>query len=135
MTRNISHFFGLADLDLARYDTSTFVFLSWQCLRVVNSSLWMKTVNKCNVFNCNGNYNDENKHRVFRLPKDQIERQLWINKLPPLKDFVIDATKFRSVVVRDIGVLDTLLKKFPVVLPVFNTTNSVKCANFVFSSA
>ena len=48
----------------------------------------MKTVNKCNVFNCNGNYNDENKHRVFRLPKDQIERQLWINKLPPLKDFV-----------------------------------------------
>ena len=58
------------------------------CLRVVNFSLWMKTVNKCNVFNCNGNYNDENKHRVFRLPKDQIERQLWINKLPPLKDFV-----------------------------------------------
>ena len=36
-------------------------------------------VYKCNVVNCKGNYNEENKCRVFRLPKDEAERQTWIN--------------------------------------------------------
>ena len=38
--------------------------------------------NKCGVGNCNGNYNKENKCTVFKLPKDEIETQAWLNLLP-----------------------------------------------------
>ena len=50
--------------------------------------------NKCGVVNCNGNYNAVNKCRVFRLPKDKSERQLWLDVLPARKNFVINPDKF-----------------------------------------
>ena len=50
--------------------------------------------NRCRVVNCNGNYNDSNKCRVFRLPKDEVERQRWIDVLPPRKNFVINPSTF-----------------------------------------
>ena len=50
--------------------------------------------NKCGVVNCKGNYNKENKCRVFRLPKDQSERQKWLDVLPPRENFDVDPDKF-----------------------------------------
>ena len=38
--------------------------------------------NKSGVRNCNGNYNKENKCRVFELPKDENETQASLNGLP-----------------------------------------------------
>ena len=49
--------------------------------------------NKCNVLKCKGNYNKDNSCRVFRLPKDKSERQLWLDVLPPRKNFVINPDK------------------------------------------
>ena len=37
--------------------------------------------NKCCVVNCNGNYNKQNKEKVFRLPRDKEERERWKKKL------------------------------------------------------
>ena len=45
--------------------------------------------NKCGIVNCNGNYNPENRCRVFALPSDDSERQRWINVLPPRENFTI----------------------------------------------
>ena len=39
-------------------------------------------VRKCCVFNCNGNYNDENRVKVFRLPTDAEEKSRWIKAIP-----------------------------------------------------
>ena len=39
-------------------------------------------VKKCCVFNCNGNYNEENKEKVFRLPSEEIERKRWLAAIP-----------------------------------------------------
>lgn len=50
--------------------------------------------NKCGVAKCTGNYNESNKCRVFKLPKDEVERQKWIAVLPPRENFVVDAAKF-----------------------------------------
>ena len=50
--------------------------------------------NKCGVANCQGNYNKQTKRRVFRLPRDQLERQKWIAVLPPRENYVIDPEKF-----------------------------------------
>lgn len=50
--------------------------------------------NKCSIINCNGNYDKENKCRVFKLPKEEVEKQAWINVIPPRKDFVIVSNKF-----------------------------------------
>ena len=50
--------------------------------------------NKCGVVNCCGNYNKDNKCRVFRLPKDSHERQQWLDVLPRLDSFVINPEKF-----------------------------------------
>ena len=50
--------------------------------------------NKCGVVNFNGNYNDQNKCRVFKMPREDTEQQQWINALPPIKDFQIDPSKF-----------------------------------------
>ena len=50
--------------------------------------------NKCGIVNCNGNYNEDIKCRVFRLPKEESEKQKWLNVLPHRQDFVIDTTKF-----------------------------------------
>jgi hypothetical protein len=50
--------------------------------------------NKCGVVNCKGNYNKDNKCRVFKLPKEDSEKQKWLNVLPPRQDFVIDSGKF-----------------------------------------
>ena len=52
-------------------------------------------VNKCGVVNCKGNYNEENKCRVFKLPVDSLERQRWIQAIPPRKDFVTNPETFR----------------------------------------
>ncbi|KAF2346998.1 Zinc finger C2CH-type [Trinorchestia longiramus] len=49
--------------------------------------------NKCGVKNCRGNYNKENRPRVFRLPKEQSERQKWLD-VPPRKNFVVNPDKF-----------------------------------------
>ena len=50
--------------------------------------------NKCGVVNCNGNYNKDNRCRVFRLPKDRYERQKWLDVIPPRKNFVVDSDTF-----------------------------------------
>ena len=50
--------------------------------------------NKCGVVNSTSNYNEENKCRVFRLPKEESEMQKWIDKLPPCENFVINPAKF-----------------------------------------
>ena len=52
-----------------------------------------KMPNKCGVVNCTGNYTG-NKCRVFRLPKDQCERQKWLDVLPPRENFVINPRTF-----------------------------------------
>ena len=49
---------------------------------------------KCGIVNCNGNYNNDNKCRVFKLPKEECEKQKWLDVLPPRKDFIIDPAKF-----------------------------------------
>ncbi|KAF2363075.1 Zinc finger C2CH-type [Trinorchestia longiramus] len=49
--------------------------------------------NKCGVVNCLGNYN-ENKPRVFHLPKEQSERQKWLDVLSPRENFVVNPDKF-----------------------------------------
>ncbi|KAF2348297.1 hypothetical protein FHG87_020947 [Trinorchestia longiramus] len=41
-----------------------------------------------------GNYNKENRHRVFRLPKEQSGRQKWLDVLPPRENFVVHPDKF-----------------------------------------
>ncbi|KAF2347200.1 Zinc finger C2CH-type [Trinorchestia longiramus] len=50
--------------------------------------------NKCGIVNCRGNYNKENRRRVFRLPKEQSERQKWLDVLPPRENFVVNPDKF-----------------------------------------
>ena len=50
--------------------------------------------NKCNVVKCKCNYNKDYSYRVFRLPKDQLERQLWLDVLPPRENFVVNPDKF-----------------------------------------
>ena len=50
--------------------------------------------NKCNVVNCRGNYDKENKCRVFKLPKDEAERKDWVSKIPLRQDFDIVPDKF-----------------------------------------
>ena len=39
-------------------------------------------VKKCCINNCNGNYNEQNKVTVFRLPKNLDERQRWLAAIP-----------------------------------------------------
>lgn len=51
-------------------------------------------VKKCGIPKCNGNYNKENKCRVFSIPRDSCERQKWLDALPPRKDFVVNPDKF-----------------------------------------
>ncbi|KAF2346986.1 Zinc finger C2CH-type [Trinorchestia longiramus] len=50
--------------------------------------------NKCGFVNCRGNYNKENRCRVFRLPKEQSERQKWLDVLPPRENFAVNPDKF-----------------------------------------
>ena len=50
--------------------------------------------NGCRIDNCNGNHNEANKCRIFKLPKDEKERQKWINVIPPRTDYVINPTTF-----------------------------------------
>ena len=50
--------------------------------------------NKCNVVKCKCNYSKDYSCRVFRLPKDQLERQLWLDVLPPRENFVVNPDKF-----------------------------------------
>ena len=66
-------------------DSFGFTVLFFLIYKGLFSLLYIKQSAKCNVVNCKGNYNEENKCRVFRLPKDEVERQTWINKLPPRK--------------------------------------------------
>jgi len=50
--------------------------------------------NKCGVVNCKGNYSKDNKCRVFKVPKDGLERQRWLSVLPPRENFSLDPDKF-----------------------------------------
>lgn len=50
--------------------------------------------NKCGVVNCKGNYNAENKCRVFKLPKDCENQKKWFDVIPIRKDFRLNPTKF-----------------------------------------
>lgn len=52
-------------------------------------------VNKCGVVNCKGNYNKANKCRLFKLPADSLERQRWIEAIPPREHFVINPETYR----------------------------------------
>ena len=49
--------------------------------------------NKCGIVNCKGNYNDANKCRVFKVPREDSEKKK-LEVLPPRKNFVIDPAKF-----------------------------------------
>ncbi|KAF2353369.1 Zinc finger C2CH-type [Trinorchestia longiramus] len=49
--------------------------------------------NKCGVENCRGNYNKENRRRVFRRPKEQFERQKWLDVIPSRENFVVNPDK------------------------------------------
>ena len=51
-------------------------------------------VKKCNIVNCNGNYNAQNKCRVFKLPRDEAERQTWTNVIPSRSNYEIDPKTF-----------------------------------------
>ena len=50
-------------------------------------------LNKCGV-NCKGNYNELNKWRVFKLSNDEVEKQKWIDLLPPPKNVIMEPSKF-----------------------------------------
>lgn len=50
--------------------------------------------NKCGVVNCKGNYNAANKCRVFKIPKNEEDRQKWLAVLPPRENFVVDPDRF-----------------------------------------
>lgn len=50
--------------------------------------------NKCGVVNCNGNYNNLNKCRVFKLPRDPAEQEQWISCIPHRENFTIQPDKF-----------------------------------------
>ena len=56
-------------------------------------------VKKCCVFTCNGNYVEENKEKVFRLPTEETERSKWLAAI--LRDNTPDS-KIR-LCVNDIG--------------------------------
>ena len=49
----------------------------------------------CSIAECGGNYDKDRKATVFRLPKDPVDRQRWINVLPPLRGKVINPKTFR----------------------------------------
>ncbi|KAF2356895.1 hypothetical protein FHG87_012349 [Trinorchestia longiramus] len=51
-------------------------------------------LNKYGVVNCPVNYNKENRRRVFRLSKEQSERQKWLDVIPPRENFFVDSGKF-----------------------------------------
>ena len=50
--------------------------------------------NKCGRVNCKGNYNDANKCRVFKVPREELEQKKWLDVLPRCKNFVLDPAKF-----------------------------------------
>ena len=50
--------------------------------------------NRCGVVNCDSNYDKARTCRIFRLPKDEIERQRWVNALPPRENFVLNPSTF-----------------------------------------
>ena len=37
---------------------------------------------KCCVTNCNGNYDNDLKEKIFRLPKNNEEREKWLKIIP-----------------------------------------------------
>ena len=45
---------------------------------------------KCNVYNCQGNYYPHTKCRIFKLPNDELQRRIWINKIHEIKHYVIN---------------------------------------------
>lgn len=49
--------------------------------------------NKCGIVNCRGNYDVSSKCSVYKLPKDDPERQTWLAVIPPRKDFDISNAK------------------------------------------
>ncbi|GFO32615.1 coiled-coil domain-containing protein 108 [Plakobranchus ocellatus] len=49
---------------------------------------------KCDIVNCIGNYPEESRCRVFRLERDESERQKRLDVLPPQENFVVDLAKF-----------------------------------------
>ena len=51
-------------------------------------------VKKCNIVNYNGNYNVQNKCRVFKLQRDESERQTWMDVIPSRSNFEINQIKW-----------------------------------------
>ena len=51
-------------------------------------------VNKCKVFPCKSGHKGYPKCRIFSLPKEERERNAWIDRIPPRKDFELDPEKF-----------------------------------------
>ena len=39
-------------------------------------------IKKCCVFNCSGNYNEANKVKTFRLPRNETKRSRWPAAIP-----------------------------------------------------
>ena len=61
-------------------------------------------VKKCCIFNCNRNYNEENKERVFRLPTKETECNKWIaaiprDNIPDSKDMVACERHWPQIIV------------------------------------
>lgn len=112
MQKSLHHFFNFGECLLFRWQCvagkvkpklqcfcfpcalDNFSFVVSGFFILLSSAIYFKMPNKCGVVNCNGNYNDSNKCRVFKLPKDELEKQKWLNVLPPRENFVIDPSKF-----------------------------------------
>ena len=60
----------------------------------LKSILLEKMPNRCGLLNCNGNNNKFNKCRVFRLPREEEEKQMWLDVLPVRRNFSIDPRKY-----------------------------------------
>ncbi|KAF2355232.1 hypothetical protein FHG87_014015 [Trinorchestia longiramus] len=60
----------------------------------VACNAFVNRLKACGVVNCRGNYNKENRRPVFHLPKEQSERQKWLDVLPPRENFVVNPDKF-----------------------------------------
>ena len=50
---------------------------------------------KCSIVNCDGNYNKTQSCRVYRLPQDKIEKQIWINAIPSFQEGKVKVENFR----------------------------------------
>ena len=90
------------------------------CLQRFLLFLWIQMPNKCNVVLCKGNYNKDDSCRVFRLPKDQSERHLWLLLIQISFSFV-----------RNTGVLTLFSLNYLVVLRDLRSLPGLQCSCFM----